>query len=49
MSKYEGSRRILAQNPKILEALEEIKRQKDKSLFGQHWRHEYEAAKTEAA
>ena len=27
MSKYEESRRILAQNPKILEALEEIKRQ----------------------
>ena len=27
MSKYEESRRMLAQNPKILEALEEIKRQ----------------------
>ena len=29
MSKYEESRRMLAQNPKILEALEEIKRQQD--------------------
>ena len=32
MSKYEESRRILAQNPKILEALEKIKRQQEDSF-----------------
>ena len=46
MSKYEESRRMLAQNPKILEALEKIERQHEER-FGQHWRHEYEAAKTD--
>ncbi|MDE2705214.1 MAG: hypothetical protein OXI35_09105 [Gemmatimonadota bacterium] len=29
MSKYEESRRMLAQNPKILEALEKIKKQRE--------------------
>ena len=46
MSKYEESRRMLAQNPKILEALEKIKRQHEE-YFGQHWRHKYEDAKTD--
>ena len=46
MSKYEISRRMLAQNPKILEALEEIKRQHEERL-GPAWRHKYEDAKTD--
>ena len=29
MSKYEESRRMLAQNPKILEALEKLKKQRE--------------------
>lgn len=46
MSKYEESRRMLAQDPKILEAFEKIKRQHEE-YFGQHWRHKYEDAKTD--
>ena len=37
MSKYEESRRMLAQNPKILEALETIKRQQE-DRFVRPWK-----------
>lgn len=46
MSKYEESRRRLAQSPKILEALKKIKRQREE-YFGQSWRERYEDAKTD--
>ena len=46
MSKYEESRRKLAKNPKILEALKKIKRQQEE-YFGQPWRELYEDAKTD--
>ena len=46
MSKYEISRRRLARDHKILEALEKIKRQHEED-FGQHWRQKYEDAKTD--
>ena len=46
MSKYEESRRRLARNPKIKEALKKIKRQQEE-YFGQPWRELYEDAKTD--
>ena len=46
MSKYEISRQKLAQDHKIKEALEKIKRQHEED-FGQHWRQKYEDAKTD--